>query len=37
MLMHVDRVIQKAAPGEASASWTLLEEILAAEEKRRGA
>lgn len=37
VLVHVGYAIQKVTRDEASASWTLLEEILAAEEKLSGA
>ena len=37
VLVHVGYAIQKVSADEASASWKLLEEILAAEETRSGA
>ena len=37
VLVHVGYAIQKVTADEASASWTLLEEILSAEEKLSGA
>ena len=37
VLVHVGYAIQKVTSDEASASWTLLDEILAAAEKRPGA
>ena len=37
VLVHVGYAIQKVTADEASASWKLLEEILAAEESRSGA
>lgn len=37
VLVHVGYAIQKVTADEASTSWKLLEEILAAEETRAGA
>lgn len=37
VLVHVGYAIQKVTADEASASWKLLEEILAAEERSSGA